>query len=135
MSTNLKLDKENKLSWEIYSDTIKLEDIISFKKDHFQQKLHFEIEFIILDFRDAQVQMTKDEVRTLLTFTKGFKRQFAGSKMAILINAPKQAVFSHFFTEVNREINHGLITEIFSTERAALSWFEINGLTSLDHLR
>ena len=34
MTTKLKLDKENKLSWEIYSGIIKLDDMISFKKDH-----------------------------------------------------------------------------------------------------
>lgn len=126
MPTTVKIDIENKLVWESYTGNIFLNDIVEFKKKHFEDKIHSPNSFIILDLRKAKVNMSEDDVFQLLSFTKRYKHQFIGSKMAILIQQPLHAVISHYFQNVNHKIDHGLMIEMFSTTEAMFRWFGIS---------
>jgi hypothetical protein len=113
-----------KLILEYYHGKISMSDLIHFKRRISKEPDHDFCFNTLIDFRDAELVIGKNELDTLLTF---FRKEFkvTGTRnVAYLTSTPKEVVLTKLFSLLaNEYADLKFNLQTFSTVKAASDWF------------
>jgi len=113
-----------KLILEYYNGKINMSDLIHFKRIISKDPDHNFYFNTIIDFRDAELMIGKNELDALLAF---FRRKFKVSgtrNVAYLTSAPKEVVITKLFSLLaNEYADLRFNLQTFSTIEAVSGWF------------
>ena len=112
--------KEKRLIIEYYSGKIHLNDFIEIH-DRKSKDKDFNLNYnLLIDFRDAEILLSKEEVLELISYHKKNKKLFGSRFAAHITKTPKQVASGTMFDVFNKELPVKI--KIFSTLEASLAW-------------
>lgn len=115
-----KILKEKNLIIEYYSGQILVEDFLKLHKNKAENKDFHPNLNLLIDFRDAEIHLEKDDVLRMVQFHKSNPRLFGERNAAHITKTPNQVVAGINFDRYNDELP--IKIRIFSSLEASLSW-------------
>lgn len=130
---NYLIVKEKKLIIEYYSGQIFLRDFIRIHEKKSNDKDFNVNHNLLIDFRDAEINLEEEDVLELVKYHKNNKKLFGSRRAAHLTNTPNQVVAGFKFDIHNKELPVEI--KIFSTLEASLSWvgLEIKDMNEIEY--
>jgi hypothetical protein len=127
-----KIYKDRKLIVEYYSGDINIEDIVILKT-----ALSLEQDFnsgysIVLDFRECDLLITKEDVLGFISFLKENSIIVGKRKSAYLTTNPNEVVVATIFSTLIK--NLPISPKIFTTTEAAVNWLGLDKINNQDLL-
>ncbi len=116
--------KDKKLILEYYYGIIQIEDFIRIHKRKSNDKDFNPNYNLLIDFRDADIRLSKKDVLELVQFHKNNPKLFGTRYAAHITKTPKQVVAGTKFDTLNKELPVKI--KVFSTVEAALSWVRLS---------
>ena len=117
---NYLIVKEKKLIIEYYSGKIYLNDFIKIHDKKGNDK-DFNINYnLLIDFRDAEIHLEKEDVFKLIDYHKNNKKLYGARHAAHITQTPSQVVAGVNFDRYNKELP--IKIKVFSTLEASLGW-------------
>lgn len=112
--------KEKKLIFEYYYGQIYLNDFIKIHESKSNEKDFNPNYNLLIDFRDAEIHLSKEDVLELVQFHKNNRKLFGTRYAAHITKTPEQVVAGTMFDILNNELPVKI--KIFSTLGASLDW-------------
>ncbi len=117
---------DKRLIIEFLSGNIILEDLINLKLRLVEEKDYNPIYNHILDFREANVSLSGNNIDSYISFIENHEKILATRRSAILTLTPAQVAITTLYIEKGRHLP--VNWNIFSTIEAALDWAQQNQL-------
>ncbi|MBU8893199.1 MAG: hypothetical protein KOO66_10500 [Bacteroidales bacterium] len=112
--------KDKKLIFEYYYGEIYLNDFIDIHERKSNDK-DFNANYnLLIDFRDAEIHLSKKDVLDLVQFHKNSPKLYGSRYAAHITKTPEQVVAGTMFDILNNELP--IKIKVFSTLVASLDW-------------
>lgn len=114
---------ESRLITEFYSGEILVKDFIEKNKTVVSQNDYDPKYFVIMDFRDAHLNVNEDEMQQFIEYLKMNSKLNADRKIACLTQTPSVVATSTIYSILVNNNNLVFTYKVFSTFEAILRWF------------
>jgi hypothetical protein len=109
---------------EEFSGEVNAYEFLDIKKSEVAQTDYPKIKGIVMDFRKAQIGLSKKKLQQLIEFFRKYKVIFENKSIAILTKTMEQLQFGYLLRDQLMDHHVPIRIEHFSSKNAAYKWLE-----------